>query len=308
MYKKSYELLSLKDNSIKKFPVDEYVLLDTEDTDKKYLANKEDIENGYKKLELDETTKLYTVKDVMVSFIYNTSMSNAITPVKEIVPRLGVGIRQAQVTKKEYDKVYKESLSTTNKSVIIYDEDSRKLKLIEMSHTETVENGVVVFKRDAVTKEILAKLKTVKGNVTYNGFVYTLNSNKYLQPVRSEDITYFMNQAQTAMMTNSGYVKRWKCFIYGVANEEYKFLRDADVYVEPTDLGIPLAKFTELAAVGTAFIEAIDVVYRDMKSGLDNGAFSEEELKHMFDLNMNEFEKFFRTIISNKNSLGIETL
>ena len=45
MYKKSFELLSLKDGSKKKFPVDEYILLDTEDTDKKYLANKEDIDH-----------------------------------------------------------------------------------------------------------------------------------------------------------------------------------------------------------------------------------------------------------------------
>lgn len=303
MYKKSFELLSLKDGSTKKFPVDEYILLDTEDTDKKYQVNKEDIDNGYKKLEFDSTTNLYVVKDVMISFIYNINNSNAITPVKEIIPRLGVGIRQSQVTKKEYDKVYKESLSTNKKSIIIYDEDSRKLKLIEMSETETIKDGVVIFKRDAVSKELINKIKTIKDNITYNGFVYQLNGATYLQPVRSEDVTYFMHQAQTAQLTGSAYVKRWKCFLYGVKNENYKFLRDGDTYVEPTDLGLPLTRFMQLAAQGTAFIEGIDSVYREFKSGLDNDGFSDEELKHMYEMSLNEFEKFVRTLINAKTNI-----
>ena len=306
MYKKSFELLSLKDGSTKKFPVDEYILLDTEDTDKKYQANKEDIDNGYKKLEFDSTTNLYVVKDVTISFIYNINNSNAITPVKEIIPRLGVGIRQSQVTKKEYDKVYKESLSTNKKSIIIYDEDSRKLKLIEMSETETVKDGVVIFKRDAVSKELINKIKTIKDNITYNGFVYQLNGATYLQPVRSEDVTYFMNQAQTAQLTGSAYITKWKCFLYGIKDENYKFLRDSDTYVEPSDLGIPLTRFMQLAAQGTVFIDGIDNVYREFKSGLDNDGFSDKELEHMYNMNLNEFEKFVRTLINAKT--GITTL
>ena len=307
-YKKSFELLSLKDGSKKRFPVDEYILLDTEDTDKKYLANKEDIDNGYKKLELDTTTNLYVVTDVMVPFIYNTTMSNAITPVKEVVPRLGPNIRQSRVTKKEYDKIYKESLTTAEKSVIIYDEDSSKLKLIKMSNTETVENGVVVFKRASVTNDLIARIKTVKNNITYNGFVYKLDSTsqKYLQPVRSEDVTYFMNQAQTAQTLGTAFVKRWKCFLYGVKNTDYGFLRDSDTYVEPDDLGIPLTKFLNLAAIGSEFINAIDTVYRETKVALDNDAFSEDELRHLHEMDLNQLEAFLRKIITEKS--GIVTI
>ena len=308
-YKKSFELLSLKDGSKKRFPVDEYILLDTEDTDKKYLANKEDIDNGYKKLELDTTTNLYVVTDVMVPFIYNTTMSNAITPVKEVIPRLGPNIRQSRVTKKEYDKIYKESLATAEKSIIIYDEDSSKLKLIKMSNTETVENGVVVFKRASVTNDLIARIKTVKNNITYNGFVYKLDSTsqKYLQPVRSEDVTYFMNQAQTAQLNGVGYVKLWKCFKYNsVEGAKYGFIRNPEVFVAPDAPGIMLSKFMELSLLGSKFIEYVDIAYREVRVGLEGNAFSEEELKTLYNFKDNDLENFLRNIIQVKS--GVESL
>ena len=225
-YVESWEFYNKKDKSIARLIKDDYIQIDTDQKDTLYNTYKDDINKGWRKLVLDTDTYTYNAEEVIHSFLYDTNNSNIIKDMRqnERIPNLSGGFRQGFITQKKWDEAYQELISKTS-AIMTYDAANAAIVVIEINETEKIVNGQVVFNTAKVTTALSTRMDLLKEKLFYNGFVYTLagSTQKYLQPARSEDITFVTNQLIAITSKGLDYVDTWNCFLYGEADSSYGF-------------------------------------------------------------------------------------
>ena len=190
--------LYLYDKRIKQIQVantDDLVYIPEEEFNSVYLKNKEDIDNNYGTIEVDENDKViyrpfYTNMLVNKKLYYFTEIPGEIPNVDENFDVIKITVSEYR----KYDNLRAQVTDGTTQ-VMYYDNEFHIVN-IPVGKIFDYEHKTVVRDVDGEINAIMYELTkdNLSYNVKYNGFPFEVAGKKYLQPFRGyEDRSYYID-------------------------------------------------------------------------------------------------------------------